>query len=107
MAAFTDEAGPLEFAVSVPAVRSESSSVDQVPGIRWFGRSSETLPHLHQQRGEPSIESDHDSIVASRIHCGQNPIELVKRQGQWLFDEDGLSSLECAARHARRERCAG
>ena len=98
MATFTHEARAFEFGVSIPAVRREPSCVDQVPGVRRLGRSPEPFPHLHQERGESPVESDHDLVVAGGVHSGENAVELVRCQGQRLFDEDGFSRLEGAAR---------
>ena len=64
-------------------------------------------PHLHEERSESTIESDHDPVVSGRIHRGEDAVELVRCQSQRLFHEHRLSRFERAARQVGMRTVSG
>jgi hypothetical protein len=61
---------------------------------------AEAFLELGDKRCKPSVEPNHDPVVAGLVHSGQDGGELFGGQGKGLLHEDGEATLQGPADEA-------
>ena len=106
MASFPDQARAL-LGVAVPAARLQPPGVDVVADLHRPAAGPGGGLELDQQRREPSVEADHQAVVAGVVDHGEDRAELVRVDRQGLLDEHRLAGRQGLAHHSRVHVMAG
>src|SRR5690348_1714320 len=100
MTAFPGEPGAFQLLVEVPATRIEPTRVDEIPGRQRTPKRGQAVLQVREERREPPVEADHDSVVAALVDRFQNLGELIFAEGERLLDKNGAAALQGLADQA-------
>ena len=94
MTAFAGESRSFQFLVEIPAARVQTACVDQVASRQRTTGWAEAFLQIGEERCKPSVEPDHEPLVAGSFHGVQDCGELLVGEGKRLLDEDGEAALQ-------------
>src|SRR3546814_5472708 len=98
VSAFADEARALEGGLAVPASGVQRPGVyGVVQHLRTAG-DAPAPAHLVENGRETAVEADHQPVVAGLLDRVAHLGELLRRHGQWLFDENSFAGAQRLAR---------
>ncbi len=77
MATFTGESRPFELLVEIPAACIQAPCVDQIAGRDRATGGTEAFLQIDEKRCKPTVEPDHDAVVAGPFNRFQDRGELL------------------------------